>query len=138
MLQSRFGEYKRYISDKVLNEIEPPKKNKYIAVLKLKYPKEGTDISNKKEDVTELLESHNKSNKDDSYIEMLDIKSIFLVLGLELPDIYDIDDKNKKQVSRYIGNFVSRKLYHRYNWGEAFSNVNNALFSIIEIQKIED
>lgn len=127
-----------YINGELLNEIELQKKNKYIAILKVKYPKEGTDISSKKEDVAELLEIHNKSNKDDAYIEMLDIKNIFLILGLELPDIYDINDKNKKQVSRYIGNFVSRKLYHRYNWGEAFSNVNNALFSIVGIKKIED
>ncbi|NFO11228.1 hypothetical protein FDB29_08975 [Clostridium botulinum] len=138
MSESRFGEYKQYISDEVLNEIEPKIINKYIAVLKVKYPKEGTDISGKKEDVIELLENHNKTNKDDSYIEMLEIKSIFLILGLELPDIYDISDKNKKQVSRYIGNFVSRKLYHKYNWGEAFSKINNALFSIMEIKKIED
>ena len=137
MSDSRFGDYKQHISLETLNEIEPRQKNKFISVLKIKYPKEGIDVSSRKNEVTELLGIHNKSNKDGAYIEMLDIKNTFLILGLELPDTYDINDKDKKQVSRYIGNFVSRKLYHKYGWGEAFSNVENALFSIVEIKKIE-
>ena len=137
MPDSKFGNYKEYISQDTLNEIEPRQKNKFITVLKVKYPKERIDISTRKNEVIELLGIHNKSNKDGTYIEMLDIKNTFLILGLELPDNYDINDKDKKQVSRYIGNFVSRKLYHQYGWGKAFSNVENALFSIVEIKKIE-
>lgn len=137
-MDSKFPDFRDYISKETLEEIEPKKKNKFIAVLKLKYPKEGIDLYTKRLDLIELLDSHNKTNKNDAYIELLEVKGIHLILGLELPDIYDINDKNKKQVSRYIGNFISRKLYHNYGWGDAFSNVENALFSVIEIKKIEE
>ncbi|MEG6512528.1 hypothetical protein V6C32_11450 [Desulforamulus ruminis] len=134
-MTSRFGDYREHISEDILKGIEPAKMNKFIAVLKLKYPPERADITTRKEDVKALLEKHNSTNKESTYIELLDIKNIYLILGLELPDTYDINNKEKKQVSRYIGNFISRKLYHDYGWNE-FTNVDNALFTIVEIKAI--
>lgn len=136
-MDSKFGDYREVISKNLLNELEPTKKNKFIAVLKVKYPKEGIDITNNKKDIVELLDNHNKSNKDDAYIELLDIKNVHLIIGLELPNTYGIKENGKKQVSRYIGNFLSRKLYHDYGWS-VFSNVDNALFTTVEIKKIEE
>ena len=136
-MESKFGDYKEIISKNLLDELEPTKKNKFIAVLKVKYPKEGTDIAANKEDIIELIAKNNKSSKIDAYIELLDIKNIHLIIGLELPNIYAIKETGKKQVSRYIGNFLSRKLYHDYGWS-AFSNVENALFTTVEIKKVEE
>lgn len=138
-----FKDYQKYFK---IEKLEKPiiKTKKYIAKLTLASAKiedfdqkyvDGRIFNNKKyqgknfdyiSDIKSVIEDNEVKikKKANAKFEFLDIGNLSIIIGLEIDEEY-----NNNRISRFLGNFLSRPLFHDKQW---FLLVNNKshLFNI--------
>lgn len=139
-----FENYQDYFK---IEKIEKPiiKTKKYIAKLTLASPliedfdqihvlgrkfkdKNYTDKEfNYKEDILNVI-AENKikiKNKANALFQFLEIGNLSIILGIEINEHF-----TENQISRFIGNFLSRPLFHNKQWFLLVKN-DTHLFNVI-------